>query len=120
MSTLELPSDVANKILKMLKPKSRPFAVLIFEGCDGDDYVVKVREGVLTRQEEESFKLDGAGPSSHGDYVQGIIENGRNYLDDLVHLAFSLEFYFRADADRERWQKRESFEMIRDAVLEIA
>ena len=54
----------------------------------------------------------------YGDFVFNFISD-MNRLDDLVHMALSMEFVFQTEAARKRWQKRESFEMTRASVRAV-
>jgi hypothetical protein len=59
MSKLELPADVADKVIGMLKPKHHPLAVMIFkEGCFGSraphQRTIVMKAGALS-EEELSF-----------------------------------------------------------------
>ena len=120
MSTLEFPPDVANKIVGMLKPKERPFAVMIFHsyGKHIEQFNVKIKSESLSLAEKEALELNKP-KSFHarkgGNFSDATAFNS-NHLDDWVHAALSMEFVFRTEADRARWQNRESFEMYRDAV----
>ena len=127
MSKLELPADVADKVVGMLKPKARPFGVFIFhrEPRTTDcDFLIRIKKEALTSDEmlqleetSSSYGLtvsDGIG----GEFAQRYLRNASR-LDDYVHAALSMEFNFRTEADRQRWQDRESFEMYRAAVRAI-
>jgi hypothetical protein len=127
MSKLELPADVADKVFGMLKPKARPFGVFIFhrEPRTTDcDFTIKIKAEALTSDEmlqleETSYNYgvtisDGIG----GRFAQRYLRNACG-LDDYVHSALSMEFNFRTEVDRQRWQDRESFEMYRAAVRAI-
>ena len=123
MSTLQLPEDVAHKIVGMLKPKARPFAVMIFHSLGNQkQFFVKIKSESLSADEKEAFGLNKKFSISErpgGEFAMETLGT-EHILDDWVHGALSLEFVFRTEADRERWQKRESFEMYRAAVREIA
>ena len=121
MSKLELPADVADKVVGMLKPKARPFGVFIFQrGSSTTDcnFSIKIKAEALTS--DEMLQLEHLTVSTHiggkfaSDYLRS---DGR--LDSYVHAALSMEFNFRTEADRQRWQNRESFEMYRPAVRAI-
>lgn len=121
MSKLELPADVADKVVGMLKPKARPFGVFIFHrGPSTTDcnFSIKIKAEALTSDEmlqlEHLMVSTGIGGKFAHDYLP---KAGR--LDDYVHAALSMEFNFRTEADRQRWQNRESFEMYRPAVRAI-
>jgi hypothetical protein len=120
MSTLEFPPDVANKIVGMLKPKERPFAVMIFSSLGNKDnqYDVKIKCESLSLDEIQALGLDKCRPSKAcrgGDFYNEFARSPW-FMDEWVHAALSMEFVFRTEADRARWQNRESFEMYRDAV----
>lgn len=127
MSKLEIPADVADKVFGMLTPKARPFGVFIFHRepmITDPDFTVKIKKEALTSDEwlqleetSHSYGLtlsDGIG----GEFAQRYLSSAR-VLDDYVHAALSMEFNFRTEADRQRWQDRESFEMYRPAVRAI-
>lgn len=125
MSKLELPADVADKVFGMLKPKARPFGVFIFHREPRTtDFTIKIKKEALTSDEmlqleetSNSYGLtisDGIG----GEFAQRYLIKADG-LDDYVHAALSMEFNFRTEADRRRWQDRESFEMYRAAVRAI-
>jgi len=127
MSKLELPADVADKVFGMLKPKARPFGVFIFHRdpttTDGD-FTVKIKREALTSDEwlqlqetSYSYGLTLSGGIG-GEFAQRFLRRACG-LDDYVHAALCMEFNFRTEADRQRWQDRESFEMYRPAVRAI-
>lgn len=120
MSTLEFPPDIANKIVGMLKPKERPFAVMIFQslGNSAGQYDVKIKSDSLSLAEKEALGFDKRLPSKActGIDFYDVFVRTPHFMDEWVHTALSMEFVFRTEADRARWQKRESFEMYRAAV----
>jgi hypothetical protein len=111
MSTLELPTDVAHKIMGMLKPKARPYAVLLVT----NGYQAKIKKGSVT-QEEIEFLFPNHSDHPGDDYIEWY----RLCAKDLGYNALSLEFRFLNEEARTRWQKGEPFEMYRDAVYGIA
>lgn len=124
MSTLEFPPDIANKIVGMLKPKERPFAVMIFHslGNSAGQYEVKIKSDSLSLAEKEALRFDKhlLSKACTGIYFYKVFATTPHLMDEWVHAALSMEFVFRTEADRARWQKRESFEMYRAAVRWIA
>jgi hypothetical protein len=119
MSKLELPADVANKVVGMLKVKKLPKVMLIFE-CETYGSFVKILEGSLNPDECKSMKISRQTFSHYGPgYEFGTIEN-QQALDDLVYFAMSNGFEFQCEADRERWRNHKNFEMYRVAVREFA
>ena len=115
MSTLELPADVAHKVMGMLKPKARPYAVLMVVK-HGD---AMIKKGSIT-PEEEAFLFDTKSGDYRCDYDDKYIIYTRLNTDYLGYNALSLEFRFLNEEARTRWQKGEPFEMYRDAVYGIA
>jgi hypothetical protein len=118
MSKHELPADVTDKVLGM--PKARPFGVFIFQRTSSttDDAVfnVKIMEKSLTSVEIEGllFPDPACSPFIRGKFCYRYRQlNDMNLLDDYVYAALSIEFNFRTEADRQRWQNKESFEMYR-------
>jgi hypothetical protein len=115
MSTLELPTDVAHKIMGMLKPKARPYAVLMV-AKHGD---AMIKKGSIT-PEEEAFLFDTYSARNRSHYLDKYIIYSLSSTDFLGYNALSLEFRFLNEEARTRWQKGEPFEMYRDAVYGIA
>jgi len=109
MSTLELPADVAHKVMGMLKPKARPYAVLLVT----NNHPAKIKKGSVTHEEIEFLFPDH---NSFGDYITC----WHPCMKDLGYRALSLEFRFLNEEARTRWQKGEPYEMYRDAVYGIA
>ena len=119
MSKLELPFDIANKVVSMLRVKSRPFAVLIVRDCKELQVTAQIHEDAISQ--EERVTLEFIGIKSIGSVRWWTRKTfGANGVDNLVYTALSLGFTFRSESDRVRWINREPFEMYRDAVREIA
>jgi hypothetical protein len=117
MSKLEPPVDVAVKVLGVLKPEARPFGVFLFHRVDDAYFFVKIKKESLTSNEIEGLCF----PDSTfigGEFCFKRL-NDMNSVTDYVHAALSMEFNFRTEADRQRWQNKESFEMYRAAVRVI-
>lgn len=121
MSKLELPADVADKVVGMLKPKARPFGVFIFhrEPRTTDcNFTIKIKAEALTSDEMLQLEHLNVFNDIGGKFASHFLRNA-GIVDDYVHAALSMEFNFRTEADRQRWQNRESFEMYRPAVRAI-
>ena len=108
---MELPTDVAEKIVGMLKVEARPYAVLMVGKYDQ----AKIRKGSITQEEEHDLFPEG---SMYFDpkYIE-------SYPLDTLALgydALALGFRFFNEEGRIHWQDREPYEMYRDAVREIA
>jgi hypothetical protein len=112
--TLELPSDVAVKIMGMLQPTERPLAVLcVYSVETGNSRMFgRLRAGTVTDEERVLLQL------KHNDdgFWRTVYLFGTK---DLVHMALALGFSFRGEADRARWQAGEAFELYRDAVRSL-
>jgi hypothetical protein len=122
MSKLELPADVADKVVGMLKPKFRPPAVMIFkEGCFGlggsHKRTIVMKAGTLSKEElaflvgerhivtwEESQSPEFAGKSAYVHHVFKEETKGKLVLDlhklDVMNeareAAILLGFQYRA------------------------
>ena len=110
-ASLELPSDVADKIVGMLSPTERPLAVLCVSRVDTASRRMsgRLRAGTVTDGERALLKLTNDGDGFWSTAYM-------HFTKDLVHMALALGFSFRGEADRARWQAGEDFELYRDAV----
>lgn len=114
-SKLELPRDMGDKIMSMLKPKARPECVLCFH-----DSHIFFKEGSLTEDEVAQLVANGAcyiDFSKTGCYIQS---TGFPWYDPFVRIALFQGFRFKDEASRARWKNNEDFEMYRDAIYSIA
>ena len=102
---LELPADVADKIVGMLKVKARPYAVLMVL----NERKSKIKRDSITR-EETKFLYEGT-HDFEDQYTVGCMNPKL-----LGYNALALEFRFLNEEARTRWQNGEPFEMYRDAV----
>ena len=110
-ASLELPSDVADKIVGMLSPTERPLAVLcVYSLVTGTGRMFgRLRAGTVTDEERVLLQLKhNSDDFWRSDYLFG--------TKDLVHMALALGFGFRGEADRARWRAGEDFELYRNAV----
>ena len=117
MSTLEPPSEVANNVVGIPKPQTRPFAVLIVERTE-TPIVAKVRLGSISQEERDILQFNKT--DDYDMWWAFDYEANADSVNDIVHLAFSIGFVFRTEHDRKRWLKEKPFEMYRKEVREVA
>jgi len=122
MPKLELPADVADKVVAMLKPRVRPMCVMIFkEGKDHErashERNIQMRAGTLSEDElsflvgerpiitwDQSKTLEFTGKHAFEDYIikregKGILELNLHYasvMDKSRTAAILLGFQYRA------------------------
>ena len=120
MSKLELPLEIAEKVVGMVKVKSRPFGVLIVEDCLVGDFVkARIHEEAVSQAERVALRFR---ETRQIGMMRWWIRNSSaepGGVDELVYAALALGFAFRLSADRARWRLRQPFEMYRDAVREL-
>ena len=120
MSTLELPLEIAEKVVGMVKVKGRPFGVLIVEDCRVGDFVkARIHEEAVSQAERVALRFRDIKQIG---VMRWWIRNSsaeHGGVEELVYAALSLGFAFRGEADRDRWKQRQPFEMYRDAVREL-
>jgi hypothetical protein len=109
---LELPKEIGDKILSMLKITARPACVLIFE----EDRISFKSDALCNADRDFIMQLDKHREwgTSGIEYVDS--EDLSEYPDNQVHAALMLGFRFQDDASRARWKSGEDFEMYRDTV----
>ena len=113
---MELPKDMSDKIMSMLKPKARPEGVLVFTTSSDRFHSIMFKPEILT-EEERKFIMPTSeiyDSSRETGYDHVTIPKGATH--QRVHAALMLGFRFQDDASRERWKKGGDFEMYRDAV----
>jgi len=113
MNKLELPKDIGEKVLAMLKPNPRPACVLIFEP---EEEMITWKAAHLSA-EDRDFLLENNQDQDWGLYE---VEHALQCSNNKVHRALMLGFYFKDEAARKRWKTGKDFELYRDAVHAIA
>jgi hypothetical protein len=113
MNKLELPKDIGEKVLAMLKPNPRPACVLIFEP---EEEMITWKATQLSA-EDRDFLLENNQDQHWGLYE---VEHAFQCSNNKVHRALMLGFYFKDEAARKRWKTGKDFELYRDAVHAIA
>lgn len=107
MSKMELPSDIAEKVVGMLNTKDIPRAVLVF---DARSVCFYLRGDACTREELEAlgFHQDSRLIKTKALNVPSDVKDAR-----LVPCALALGFEFPTDDDKSKFAKCESFVMHR-------
>jgi hypothetical protein len=105
---LEFPRDIGRKVLSMLKPKAKPFCVLIFEvDTRGESCEISWKTDSLS-DEDRDFILELDYARLWGGYeTESTILSWRLDIPDKeVHRALMLGFRFQDDASRTRWKNK--------------
>jgi hypothetical protein len=109
----QLPQEVGERILSMLKPQPPPHCVLIFEN---ENHGIVYKKDTIT-EAEHNFITRDARPRFAGDVVYA------HPLPDFpgltVFAALLSGFRFQDEASRARWKNGEDFEMYRDITYRV-
>lgn len=123
-SKLELPKDISDKIMSMLRPKARPECVLLFTSSPWKE--LRYKTGTLTDEERDFLvptKSESSFEEQHANSIQVVSIPacyGPLLPTTYIHAALLIGFRFHDEASRERSKNGEDFEMYRDAIYTIA
>jgi hypothetical protein len=107
MSSLELPSDIADKVVGMLKPRDIPRAVIVYaESC------AFIRGDACTKEELRALKFSDTQIDS-ADLLKRKDFGDRESSNEFVVRALALGFEFRTPEDEKQLVKSTTFVMRR-------
>ena len=105
MSSLELPSDIANQVVGMLKPRDKPRAVIVHaESC------AFIRGDACPMEELRALKFSDA-QIGNANLLKRRDFDTKADSDDFVCCALALGFEFRTPEDEKKGIKNTTFVM---------
>ncbi len=109
MSSLELPSDIANKVVGMLKPRDAPRAIMVIVYAD---MCALVRGDACTKEELRALKFSEAQIMNDNALKRKNFDHKVD-INEFVYHALALGFEFRTPEEENKLVKDTTFVMRR-------